>query len=153
MFLLNEFVLEWISHLIGSNLIEKQHFHPLKFIKLLISRLNQLISRFLGQALSHFLPNFSLLFYLFLFLQWRSRYIFCSDDLIKLCQLIQLYAVYMCQPEQLPDNQIYTATMGSVWITCCLAPGYNLWTPAPQARENRRAIMMWGWMPYFCKSL
>lgn len=46
MFLLNEVILEWISRLIGSNLIEKQHFHPLKLIKLLISRLNQLISRF-----------------------------------------------------------------------------------------------------------
>lgn len=74
MFLLNEVILEWISRLIGSNLIEKQHFHPLKLIKLLISRLNQLISRFLGQAVSHFLLNFSVSFFDFIFS------FFCSEE-------------------------------------------------------------------------
>lgn len=74
MFLLNEVILEWISRLIGSNLIEKQHFHPLKLIKLLISRLNQLISRFLGQAVSHFLLNFSVSFFYFIFS------FFCSEE-------------------------------------------------------------------------
>lgn len=74
MFLLNEVILEWILRLIGSYLIEKQHFHPLKFIKLLISGLNQLISRFLGQAVSHFLLNFSVSFFDFIFS------FFCSEE-------------------------------------------------------------------------
>lgn len=45
----------------------------MKLIKLLISIRNQLISRFLGQAINHFLLDFSVSFLLsFIFLQLRS---------------------------------------------------------------------------------
>ncbi|KAI9526179.1 hypothetical protein NQZ68_002727 [Dissostichus eleginoides] len=43
----------------------------------------------------------------------------------------------MCRPQQLPNNQIHTATMRL----------------RSQARENRPAIMMRAGMPYFCKKL
>lgn len=44
------------------------------FQSLLTSRLNQLISRFLGQAVSHFLLNFSVSFFYFIFS------FFCSEE-------------------------------------------------------------------------